>query len=663
MPVTPEPESPKRTTRSSAGSPAAARRLAPLRAHPVGSALGLVAIALLVLVLLWDWNWFKGPLERQVEASTGRTLQIAGDLDVDLGWTPTLRADRVRFANAGWSESRDMATADRVEIDLALWPLLSGTARIPGIRLDKPDLLLETGPEGRGNWRLDGGRDGRFQIEFRRVEINDGHLRFLDAARDTDIAVDVHTEDDAVAPSPAILVDGDGRWEGNAFEVEGRADSPLELRDPDSPYRIDAKATAGATSAHARGTLLDPLRLRGFDLQLALSGQDMADLYPLIGVAIPPTPPYALDGRFTRQGTAWHYDGFTGEVGDSDLSGDANVDTAGKRPYLRAVLRSKRLDFDDLAGFVGAAPQAGGKETANPAQEKQAAEQAARSRVLPDTPYRLDKLRTMDADVRLEAARINAPRLPLDDMVAHLLLEDGVLRLDPLDFGVANGRLRTTLRMDAREKTLRTRADIDARGLDLSQLLPTIELASNAIGKVGGQVRIETTGNSIADMLGHGNGEIVVGMGRGSISNLLMEMAGIDLAEIIKFELTEDRMIPVRCAFGEFGLQDGVMTARSLAFDTTDTLLIGEGTIDLGEERLDLVIKPRPKDRSLLSLRAPLKLDGSFKSPSIRPDMAALGLRGAIALALGSITPPAALLATIETGPGEDSGCGGQYAK
>ncbi|MBB1060076.1 AsmA family protein [Marilutibacter spongiae] len=641
----------------------ASRSVRRLRGRPLWWVFGVLVAGIVLLLVLWDWNWFKGPLERRVHAATGRELEIAGDLDVDLGWTSTVRADRVRFSNAAWSDARDMASAERVEVDLALWPLLSGTVRLPDIRLQGPELRLETGPEGRGNWVLDTTPGGRFQTEFRRVEIDAGRLHFLDAGRDTDIEVAVRTVEDAASPSPPIVVEGKGRWQGNAFTLEGRADSPLDLRDADSPYRIDARAKAGATRAHAQGTLLDPLRLRGFDLQLALAGRDLADLYPLIGIAIPPTPPYTLDGRFTRQGTVWRYDDFEGKVGDSDLSGDANVDTAGERPYLRANLQSRRLDFDDLAGFVGGAPQSGGGETANAEQAREAAAQAARARVLPDTPYRLDKLRTMDADVRLEAARINAPRLPLDDMVAHLLLEDGVLRLDPLDFGVANGHLRTTLRMDAREDTLRTRADIQARGLDLAQLLPTVELARNAIGKVGGQLRIDTTGNSVADMLGRGDGKVLVGMGRGSISNLLMEMAGIDLAEIIKFELTEDKMIPVRCAFGDFDLEDGVMTANSLAFDTTDTLLLGEGRIDLGRERLDLTIRPRPKDRSLLSLRAPLKLDGSFRSPSIRPDIGALGLRGAIALALGSITPPAALLATIETGPGEDTGCGGQYAK
>src|SRR5690606_28777366 len=173
--------------------------------------------------------------------------------------------------------------------------------------------------------------------------------------------------------------------------------------------------------------------------QLQLSGANLEDLYPLIGIALPPTPPYTLDGHFTRDGEVWFYNDFNGTVGDSDLSGDANVDAGGDRPYLRAALHSKRLDFDDLAGFVGGAPQTGGNETSNPELAAQAAQADASARVLPDTPYKLDKLRAMDADVRLTAQRINAPSLPLDDMDAHLLLENGLLRLDPLNFGVAGG--------------------------------------------------------------------------------------------------------------------------------------------------------------------------------------------------------------------------------
>ena len=655
------PDPPHTETDGTPPASAGARAKQQVVRHPWLTALAVLALAIIVLLVLWDWNWFKGPIERQVEARTGRDFEIGGNLDVDLGWVPVITAEDLSFGNADWASTPLMATTRKLELAIAIKPLLRGRVLIPDIRLAAPRLNLERGAKG-GNWKF--GEPGDGEVEFRRIRVDEGKLAFLDAANDTDIKVDIATAKPGKGDAaPPILVEGGGRWQGNAFTLEGTAESPLELRDPDSPYRIDARARAGDTHAHARGTLLDPLRLRDFDLQLALGGNNLADLYPLLGIALPDTPPYNLDGHFTRDGSTWFYNGFDGTVGDSDLAGDANVDTGGPRPYLRADLHSRRLDFDDLAGFVGGAPDTGGGESSNPELAARASQQQSSGRVLPDTPYELDKLQAMDADVRLRAARINAPSLPLDDMDAHLLLENGLLRLDPLNFGVAGGDIRSTIRMDARESPIRTRADVNASGLDLSSLLPEVELAKNAIGKVGGHVQLAGSGNSVAAMLGSSDGEVAVGMGRGRISNLLMEMAGIDLAEIIKFKLTDDRLIPVRCAFGDFSVAGGVMTARSLAFDTTDTLLVGEGTINLKDERLDLVIKPRPKDRSLFAFRSPLLVDGSFANPDLRPDMGRIGLRAAIALTLGNIAPPAALLATLELGPGEDASCGGRYAK
>ena len=108
-------------------------------------------------------------------------------------------------------------------------------------------------------------------------------------------------------------------------------------------------------------------------------------------------------------------------------------------------------------------------------------------------------------------------------------------------------------------------------------------------------------------ILGSADGDVGLGLGRGRISNLIMELAGLDIAESLKFLLTEDRQIPIRCAFADFGVEDGLMTSRALAFDSTDTIIVGEGTINLKDERLDLLLRPRPKDRSILSLRSPLR--------------------------------------------------------
>ncbi|WP_255516368.1 AsmA family protein [Luteimonas suaedae] len=624
--------------------------------HPWWTALAAVLLALIVLFALWDWNWFKGPVERAVEARTGRSFEI-GSLDVGLGRVTTVRADALRLGNADWSEQPLMASTERLEFGVDVPSLLfRGKFLIPGIRLAKPHLRLETGPEG-GNWNFDDQDGDGTPPQLGQLWVDDGRLLFVDAARDTEIEVDVASRASRTEnAAPPVVLEGGGRWRGSDFRLRGRAESPLDLQDTGQPYRVDLRASAGATHAHARGALVNVFRLRDFDLRLALSGDDLEDLYPLLGIALPPTPPYSLDGRFRRDGDTWRYDGFTGTVGDSDLSGDASVTFGGERPFFRAQLTSKLLDFDDLAGFIGGDPQAddeGGPQ----------ARPAADGRVLPDTPYELEKLNAMNADVRLRAQRIESPVLPLDDMDGRLLLEDGLVRLEPLNFGAAGGEIRSSVRMNARDQPIRTRLDAELRGLDLGRLFPDAELAQEATGDIGGRLAITGSGNSVAQMLGSADGDIAIGMGRGQISNLLLELAGIDIAEALAFLLTGDRIIPVRCAFGDFAVQDGVMEARALAFDTTDTIIVGEGSIDLGEETLDLILRPRPKDRSILTLRSPLVVDGTFANPGIRPDLGRLGLRGALAVTLGSIAPPAALLATIELGGGEDSDCGGEYAK
>ena len=639
-----------------------AKALRAMRIHPWRTATAVAAVALMVLVLLWDWNWFKGPIERIVSARTGRSFDIGGDLDVDLGRTTIVRADRLALGNADWSDSPEMATTDRLELHVRVFPLLAGRVHIPELRLASPDLLLETGDEG-GNWTFEGMSGDGEGPRIDHLQIDAGRLRFIDAGQQTDVDLAVASEDSEDPSLRPLSLHGDGHWKGEPFELTGAVASPLALRETETPYAIDLRASAGATRAHARGAITRLLGLSAFDVQMALSGKDLEDLYPLLGIALPHTPAYELDGRLVRDDAVWRYEGFNGKVGDSDLAGTAKITTGRERLLFEGDLRSKRLDFDDLAGFVGGAPDSGAGETGNAELEAEAAERAAEGKLIPNTPYDLAKLRTMDADVRWKAGRIEAPGWPLDDMDVHILLEAGLLRLDPLDFGVSGGRIRSTVRMDARQDTIRTNAAIRARGLELGRLFPDAELAQDAIGRISGDIDLGGTGNSVARMLATADGDASLGMGRGEVSNLLLELAGLDIFEAIKFLLGKDRKVAIRCAFGDFSVQDGVMTTRALAFDTEDTIIVGEGTVDLGEEQLDLVLMPRPKDRSILALRSPLVIDGSFRDPGFRPDMGRLGLRGAIALTLASITPPAALLATLELGPGEDSNCGGEYAQ
>lgn len=160
-------------------------------------------------------------------------------------------------------------------------------------------------------------------------------------------------------------------------------------------------------------------------------------------------------------------------------------------------------------------------------------------------------------------------------------------------------------------------------------------------------------------MLGSATGSVAMLMGKGEISNSLLEFLGLDGGEIIKFFRKGDRNVMLQCAAVALDVKDGLMSSRTLLLDTSDTVINGEGKVNLAVETIDIVLKPQPqsKDMGILSLRSPLRIGGSFASPSAGPDKVALTARASLALALGVINPLLALAATIETGPGQDADC------
>ena len=93
--------------------------------------------------------------------------------------------------------------------------------------------------------------------------------------------------------------------------------------------------------------------------------------------------------------------------------GDLAVDREADRPMLTAALRSKRLDFDDLATVLGAPPAVGRGETASAAQTAEARRMAATRRLLPDAKLNVQRVRNMDARVKYAADAVSTSMLPL----------------------------------------------------------------------------------------------------------------------------------------------------------------------------------------------------------------------------------------------------------
>lgn len=619
-------------------------------------------LAIILLIVFWDWNWFKRPIEKRVEQQTGRTFRINGDLDVDLGWNPRVTLDDVHLGNASWAREKDMVGAERADVTIDLRALIAGRMSFPRIALTAPRIDLQNSPKG-GNWQIatpksddEEDKGEKAAPEIGQLSIDRGKLTYFDPADKTDVEVDIATQSGS-ENAKSLMLRAKGKLRGETLEATANGGPVLSLTDTTSPYPFDAKVSVGRTRAKVDGTVTGLQAFTAAQLNLDVEGETLAALHALTQLVLPETPPYRIRGLLVHEGEKWMFNDFTGNVGDSDLSGDLTATYIDERPRLVAKLQSKQLDIDDLAGFVGATPDTGPGETASAKQEAEAKKADQSDRVLPSEPVDLAQLRSMDADVEFTALSIRKKDLPIDDLNTHLKLEKGVLSLEPLNFGVAGGRIESIMRIDAQKPTLALDTRTNFTRLDLAKLLPGNSTVTKGTGLIGGRANLKSTGASTAELLGNADGELGIAMRGGSFSNLLLEGAGLDAAEAIGFLVRGDRTVRVRCGVLDLEAQDGVFRPRIFVVDTTDTNLKVDGKVDMGKEELDLTVHPMPKDWSPLSLRSPLHLRGTFKEPKVRPD-SQLAIKGGVAAALGAlINPLAALLPLIETGPGKNADC------
>jgi len=648
--------------------------------------LAVFVLALVLLAVFFPWDVLRGPLNRYVSDKTGRHFEITRRLDVKLGRTTRILADGIEFDNPEWARDPQLVKAEGAEIEIELLPLLRRHIELPLIELHRPQLGLQIEADGRRSWAL--GRDTADPRNIPRIGalvVDQGSVHFIAAHHGadihTDFAIDGPLQPSASAgasttatsagpPASTVLpltFKSRGTWQKEPFTAQGRTGNVLHLRAPlQRPFPMEVQATAGQTTLRASGSIASLATLDGADAAFNLQGRDLADLYKLVGVVLPATPRYSARGHVSKQGEVWHVRGIDARLGNSDLTGELSFDRARPVPLLAGKVQSRALDFDDLAPLVGlpeqprsaaALPQVAGARPVPAVNTARPTRDPGR-KVLPTTALDVPRLKAMDADVQYAAARItHVKQLPLERMSVHVRMKQGMLQLDPLDVGVAGGRFTGKLRIDGNSNPAVAEVHLDARALELNKLFPGVKLTRGSFGKIHGDIDLKGRGNSVAQMLGTSDGSVAMLMGRGEVSNLLLELAGLDGGEIVKFMLRGDQNVMLRCAGVAFDVNQGLMTSRALVMDTSDTVIYGDGRVSLADESIDLTLRPYPKDMSILSLRSPLKVAGTFGRPRLGPDKGVLVGRAGLTLALAAVNPLLALATTIETGPGRDADC------
>ena len=587
--------------------------------RPLWIVLGIAGALLLLAFGAMAWieseaarHW----VERKGSEATGREITI-GDIDIKLGWHPGIRVSGLRITNPDWAKTRHLVDTEYIDARFRLLSLLIARPVVEDLTLVQAKIGAER-EENRNTWTFrkkeEEQEDKPFPAIVRRVNIDRGYVYYRDTTIDTAMEIDVAG---GVGGEEAIELTAKGKVRGQDARAVARL--PGLLPTPDTPVEMSAAGTIGDITAAFAG-IVRAADVDGIDVDIDISGASLADLKKLVTVNLPETPPYRLTARFRNPADAFIVEGIQGRVGDSDLSGNASYSRGGKRPVLKAKLTSTLLDLDDLGPTVGAPPKTTGGETAAPKQKQQVQQTKQTGRVLPDKGFKVEDWPAMDADVLFEGKRIvDAAQVPIENLSVKWLLKDGVLSFQPLSFAIADGKVNATVSLDGNKKPVVGKANITLTNINLRKLVPATSKVTEPLGTLYGRIDLTGNGTSIGELFGSANGRLAMLINGGLISNLLVELGGLDVAESLRILATKDTQVKLRCAVADLSIKDGVATPQVLIIDTTNTVVDGKGTINFKSEELDLLTSPAPKDPSPFVLRSPILIRGTLADPQVRP--------------------------------------------
>ncbi len=290
-----------------------------------------------VFIATFNPNAWKPRIQNAVMRATGRELSLNGPISLKWSLVPTIEARDVALANFDGGSRPQMVTAQSIEAEVALVPLLSNRLDIPRLAIIKPDVLIETTQAGRGNWLFTkpatpsdaptaaAAPGESMDIVVQSMTVEDGTLTWRNGVTGRAVTGILNSfellEPSTTSPVTFRLV---ATYAGTQFNAKGETGSMARLSDTaaKTPWlvRLSINSNDAALSVDAKSTTpLQPATYSG-----KASGQlaDLAQLQPFVpGTPLPSVRELSFSANVADSGPLLtRVSEFTLHAGASDLS-------------------------------------------------------------------------------------------------------------------------------------------------------------------------------------------------------------------------------------------------------------------------------------------------------------------------------------------------------
>lgn len=626
--------------------------------------LAFLPVAALALGELTGWPFLREPAEQVLSRRLERRIRLAPPFHLHLLGGISLEMGGVWIAAPDGFDVPHFLDARNISLDLRYGDLLGlrndGALRIAALDIDRIDLQLVRHQDGQASWQF-GKQDWERPPPLPfvdRLQVRQGTLAFRDSLVDADLNANFGARQETPGATPAMHAEARGQFRQRPLVGKLTAGG----RAPAAPVAIKASLAYGGIEGNFDGDITNPSGRSGVMGSIALKGPSLGLLGRLVDKPLPNTGPFSLHGKIAHEAEVWHIDIDTAKVGASRLTGRFIFDPAPAPPRLDGELAGRYFVLADLAPAFGTRNEDGTPVAPPP------------GRVIPDRPLNLPGLKKLDARIKVNLEHVDlgsAFAQPIAPLKATLTLNQGQLALSDLDAVTAKGRLSGAISIDARPSPPLWQSDLAWDDIRLEDWFKSATARTKAnprnsgkatpppyfTGTLHGRAKLAGRGHSTAKLLGSLDGDVTVFVRHGSLSHLVVEILGLDVAQGLGLVLSGDESLPIRCAVADLQAKQGVLAPRVALIDTPVTLVLGDGSIDLAKERLDLRVTARPKDVSPLTLRSPIHLRGSFVKPTATPEPGPIAARILGGIVLAFANPLAAIIPFIDPGDATTSPC------
>ncbi len=603
----------------------------------------VIIVGVVVLVNSFDLNSYKSFAEKIVREATGRQLSLSGDAHLGISLNPSIILEDVTFENPAWAKNKQMVSVKKLEVQIALLPLLEKQIVIEKVLLNEPNINLEISKQGQTSWDFvplpqdqkpapkvsssgwliksayaapmeEVPAPAEWQISelvAKMVQIQNAKVSFEDEKSGVSENIQINNLELSIpSPNDLISVKLDVVYQDEPFVLSGTIGSIGELL-ADQVYPINVDLSAYKVNGKVAGNLKHLMTNLAYDVNVALvSPQGNFD-----------APEIKLASGVKGDLSVVNLDIAQLSVAGNLINGNLQVDIAAQKPKITANLNS---DYIDVRSFA--------QEQKN-AFDFSLISSAHAAEYVPQTKIPYESLDIVNAVFNIKVANLVIDdNFKMQNVALQGSLQDGLLNVKPLVFGFVGGTLSSDIMVNAKTQSMSLLTK--SNNLKLQDIHKEFQVVNNKdFGIIDGgntvvYLNLKTKGDNLRRLVENLDGQSVIVLDKSEIqTGNISFFTGNFLTQVLDALHLRQKTVKMdlRCAVVRTDFAQGkAKFPQGIALNATQMSLVSDGYVNLVNDKISFTLQPfsgKVVDTNLAqALGSFLRISGTVEKPTIRLD-------------------------------------------